>query len=73
MFCEHVKKFQTKKTLKLHLELNFHNFQKWKNGKVEVDCYDTLTVGIDIIGFDVHTISKLVFTIPLSISYSFGR
>ena len=44
--------------------------------KFEVDCYDILTVGIDIIGFDVNIISDLGFTIifiPLSTSYSFGR
>ena len=34
MFCGQVGKFQTKKTLKLHLELNFNNFQERKNGKV---------------------------------------
>jgi len=30
-----------------------------------VDCYDILTVEIDIIGFDVNIISELVFTIIL--------
>ena len=33
--------------------------------KLKVDCYDILTVGIDIIGFNVNTISELVFTIIL--------
>ena len=33
--------------------------------KFKVDCYDILTVGIDIIGFNVNTISELVFTIIL--------
>ena len=33
--------------------------------KFKVDCYDILTVWIDIIGFDVNIISKLVFTIIL--------
>ena len=31
----------------------------------EVDCYDILTIGIDIIGFDVNIIRELVFTIIL--------
>ena len=30
-----------------------------------VDCYDILTIGIDIIGFDVNIISDLGFTIIL--------
>ena len=30
--------------------------------KFKVDCYDILTVGIDIIGFIVNTISELVST-----------
>ena len=41
-----------------------------------IDCYDILTVGIDIIGFDINIISELVFTINLyifSTSYSFER
>ena len=33
--------------------------------KFKVDCYDILTVGIDIIGFDVNIISDLGFTIIL--------
>ena len=32
MFCGHLEKFQTKKTLKFHLEFNLNNFQKRKNG-----------------------------------------
>ena len=34
LFCRHYEKFQTKKTLKCNLELNFNNFQERKNGKV---------------------------------------
>ena len=45
-----------KKVLKCHLELNFNNFQERKNG----NCFDILTIEIDIIGFDVKIISKLV-------------
>ena len=37
--------------------------------KVLVDCYDNLTIGIDIIGFDVNIISELVFTIILYLFY----
>ena len=33
--------------------------------KFKVDCYDILTVGIDIIGFNVNRITELVFTIIL--------
>ena len=33
--------------------------------KFYVDCYDILTVGIDIIRFDINIISELVFTIIL--------
>ena len=33
--------------------------------KFEVDCYDILTIRIDIIGFDVNIISKFVLTIIL--------
>ena len=33
--------------------------------KYEVDCYDILTIGIDIIRFEVKIISELVFTIIL--------
>ena len=65
MFCRHVGKFQTKNTLKLYLELNFKKFKKEKLEKSYVDCYDILTIGIDIIGFNVNTINELVFTIIL--------
>ena len=34
-------------------------------GKFKVDWYDILTIGIDIIGFDVNIISDLGFTIIL--------
>ena len=54
-----------KKTLKCHLEFNFNNFQERKNGKFQVDCYDILTIGIDIIRFDIKIISELVFSIIL--------
>ena len=33
--------------------------------KVHVDCYDILTFGIDIIGFDVNIIDDLGFNIIL--------
>ena len=33
--------------------------------KFRVDCYDILTVGIDIIGLDVNIISDIGFTIIL--------
>ena len=33
--------------------------------KFQVDCYDILTVGNDIIEFNVNTINELVFTIIL--------
>ena len=33
--------------------------------KFQVDCYDILTVGIDIIEFNVNTTSELDFTIIL--------
>ena len=31
--------------------------------KFYIDCYDILTIGIDIIGFHVNIISELSFTI----------
>ena len=60
MFCGHLENFQAKKNFEFHLELNFNKFQERKNGKF---CYDILTVGVDIIGFDVNIISELVFTL----------
>ena len=33
--------------------------------KFQVDCYDILTIGIDIIGFDINITSELDFTIIL--------
>ena len=33
MFPRHLQKFQTKKTLKCHLGLNFNKFQEKKEGK----------------------------------------
>ena len=66
MFPEHLQKFQTKKTLKCHLELNFNNFQKKeKKGKITNYYYNILTVGINIIEFYIDTISDLSFTIIL--------
>ena len=61
-------KIPNKKTLKLHLELKFNNFQERKLEKFKVDCYDILTIGIEIIGFNVNTINELILTIIL---YSF--
>ena len=57
-----LKKLQTKKTLKFHLELNFYNFQERKNGNI---LGSSLTIGIDITGFCVNIISELVFSIIL--------
>ena len=51
--------------MKFHLEFNFKNFQEKKYGKVQVDCYIILTIGIDIIEFHVNIISELVFSIIL--------
>ena len=75
MVLVHLQKFQTKKTLKCHLELNFYNFQKKKNlikknkkkkkEKITIDYYNILTVGITIIESYVNTISDLGFTIIL--------
>ena len=66
MFPTHLQKFQTKKTLKCHLELNFNSFQKKKKKrKITIDCYNILIVGINIIEFYVDTISDLGFTIIL--------
>ena len=65
MFCGHYGKFQTKKTLKCHLEINFNNFQERKLEKFLVDCFDILTIGIEIIEFDIKIISELAFTIIL--------
>ena len=33
--------------------------------KFEVDCYDIITIGIDIIRFEVKIISELIFTVIL--------
>ena len=55
MFPGHLQKFQTKITLKCFLELNFNNFQKKKKGKITIDCYNILTVEINIIEFYVNT------------------
>ena len=60
-----VENSKQKKTLKCHLELNFNNFQERKMKKFLVDCYDILTVGIEIIEFDINIISELVFTVIL--------
>ena len=66
MFLGHLQKFQTKKTLKCHLELNFNNFQKKKGGgKITNYYYNILTIGINIIEFYIDTISDLGFTIIL--------
>ena len=67
MFCVHLGKFQTKKSLKVHLELNFNNFQERKNNFFYADCYDILTFGNDIIGFDINIISDLGCTITFSL------
>ena len=64
MFLGHLQKFQTKKALKCHLELNFNNFQK-KKAKITIDCYNIFNIGINIIEFYVNTISELGFTIIL--------
>ena len=60
----HLQKFQTKKTLKCHLALNFNNFQKGR-GEITIDFYNILTIGINIIEFYVNIISDLSFTIIL--------
>ena len=44
--------------MKFHLKLKF--FKKEKMENFEVDFYNILTIGIDIIEFDVNIISKLV-------------
>ena len=64
-FASTLENFEQKKTLKFHLELNFNNFQERENGIFKVECYDILTIWIDIIGFAVNIISKLFFTIIL--------
>ena len=58
-------KTSNKKTLRFHLELNFNNFQERKNGNVLVDCYNILTIEIDITGFHIKTINESIFTIIL--------
>ena len=66
MFLGHLQKFQTKKALKCHLELNFNSFQKKeKKRKITIDCYNILTVGINIIKFYVDKNSDLGFTVIL--------
>ena len=65
MFCRHYRKFQTKKTLKCHLEFNFNNFQERNMEFFNVDCYDILTIGLDIIRFGINITSELVFIIIL--------
>ena len=67
MFPGHLPKFQTKKALKCHLELNFNNFQKKKKKKEKITnyYYNILTIGINIIEFYIDTISDLGFTIIL--------
>ena len=66
MFLGHLQKFQTKKILKCHLELNFNKFQKKKKKvKIAIDCYSILTIGINIIEFYVDIISDLGFIIIL--------
>ena len=47
MFPGHLQKFQTKITLKCHLELNFNNFQKG-GGEITNCYYNTLTIGITL-------------------------
>ena len=58
-------KIPKKKTLKLNLELNLTIFKKKNMEKFKIDCYDILTIGIDIIEFNVNIISELFFTIIL--------
>ena len=64
MFPGHLQKFQTKNTLKCHVELNFNNFQN-KGGETTNYYYNILTIGINIIEFYIDTISDLGFTIIL--------
>ena len=63
MFCRHLGKFQTKKTLKFHLELNFKYFKNEKKEKIIIDCYNILSIEINITKFHVNMISDLGFTI----------
>ena len=63
--CGHLEKFQTKKTLKFHLEISFNNFKKEKTEKFYVDCYNILTFGIGIVRFHYNIIRELEFLIIL--------
>ena len=65
MFPGHLQKFQTKKPLKCHLELNFTIFKNEKKGRITIDCCNILALGINIFEFYVGTISDLGFTIIL--------
>ena len=58
MFPGHLQKFQTKKALKYHLELNFNNFQKKGGERLQI-------ININSIEFYIGTISDLGFTIIL--------
>ena len=60
-FSKHLKKLQTKKTLKFYLELNVNNFQEKKMEKFKIDCHNILTTKIDNIEFHINVISELVF------------
>ena len=62
MFCRHLEKFQTKETLKFHLEINFNNLENKKKEKTTIACYNIFTVGINVIEFHVNIISDLCFT-----------
>ena len=46
--------------MKCRLEFNLNISKKGKMEKLLVDYYDVLTVGIDIIEFDINIISELV-------------
>ena len=51
-------------------------FKKGEMEKLLVDCYNILTIRIDIIGIYMNIISEIGFfyhSIPLSFLYSFGR
>ena len=61
MILQALGKILNRRILKLHLELNFENFQT----KSIIGCYNVLTIGIDNIKFHVNIIKDLGFTLIL--------
>ena len=66
MFCGYLEKFQTKKTLNQILTI----FKNEKKDNILIDCYNNLTVGINIIELYINIISNLGITIIFYL-YSF--